>query len=87
MLKTETHWFVQDIEVAFEISTSIWQKKVVNRFEQFWVEFYLKNFVYKIQNPGQITQSSIDLKVVLKRKLDKNLKKLGPICGNLSWKS
>ena len=38
-----------------EISTSIWQKKNVNRFEQFWVEICLDNFVCKIQNPGQIT--------------------------------
>ena len=34
------------------------RKKVVNRFEQFGVEIYLKNFVRKIQNPGQITRSS-----------------------------
>ena len=40
-----------------------------------------------IQNPGQITRPSIDLKVVLKRKLDKDFKKVGPICGNLSFKS
>ena len=30
---------------------------------------------------------SIDLKVVLKRKSDKDFKKVGPICGNLSFKS
>ena len=40
------HCFVQGIKVAFEISTSIWQKKKnVNRFEQFLVEFCLKNLV------------------------------------------
>ena len=44
------HCFVQDIKVAFDISSSIWQKKIVNRFEQFWVEIYLKKFVRKIQN-------------------------------------
>ena len=33
------HCFVQGIKVASEISTSMWQKKkIVNRFEQFWVE-------------------------------------------------
>ena len=38
--------FVQGIKVAFEIYTSIWQKKKkVNRFEQFLVEFCLKNLV------------------------------------------
>ena len=46
-----------------------------------------KNFVCKIQNSGQITQPSIHLKVVLKRKFDKDFKKVGPICGNLSFKS
>ena len=82
------HCFVQGIKVACEISTSIWQKKkIANRFEQFWVEICLKNFVCKIQNPGQITRPSIDLKVVLKRKSDKDFKKVGPICGYLSFKS
>ena len=37
-----THCFVQGNNVAFEISTWIWQKKIVNRFEQFWVEICLK---------------------------------------------
>jgi hypothetical protein len=72
---------------AFEISTSIWQKKILNRFEQFWVEIYLKNFVRKIQNSGRITRPSIDLKVVLNRKIVKDFKKVGLICGNLSYKS
>ena len=45
---TVTHCFVQVIKVASEISTSIWQKKNLNRFEQFWVEIYLKNLVRKI---------------------------------------
>ena len=76
--------FVQDIKVAFEISTSIWQKKILNRFEQFWVEIYFKKLIL---NPGQITWPSINLKVVLKRKLAKNFKKVGSICGNLSYKS
>ena len=51
------------------------------------VEICLKSFVCKIQNPGQINWPSIDLKVVLKRKWDKNFKKVGPICGSLSFKS
>ena len=59
----------------------------LRKFEQFWVEIWLKNFVCKIQNSGQITHPSIDLKVVLKRKLAKDFKKVGPICGNLSYKS
>ena len=47
----------------------------------------IKKFVCKIQNSGQITQPNIDLKVVLKRKLAKDFKKVGPICSNLSFKS
>ena len=45
-------------------------EKNVNRYEPFWVEICLKNFVCKIQNPGQITRPSINLKVVLKSKSD-----------------
>ena len=63
------------------------RKKIANRFEQFWVEICLKNFVCKIQNPGQITRPSINLKVVLKKKSGKDFKKVGPICGYLSFKS
>ena len=46
-----------------------------------------KNFVCKIQNPGQITRPTIYLKMVLKRKLGKDFKKVGLICGNLSFMS
>ena len=58
---TVAHCFVQDIKVAFEISPSIWQKTILNRLEQFWVEIYLKTLS---ANHGQITQPSIDLKVL-----------------------
>ena len=80
--KRSSHGFVQGIKVACEITTSIWQKKNVNGFEQFWVGIWTL-----IQNPDQITQPSIDLKVVLKRKLAKDFKKVSPICSNLSYKS
>ena len=33
----------KDINVAFKMSTSIWQKKNVDRFAQFWVGICLKN--------------------------------------------
>ena len=39
----------------------------------------------KIQNPGEITCLSIDMTAVLKRKSEKDFKKLVPICGNLSY--
>ena len=45
------------------------------------------NFVYKIQNPGQSCRPSIDLKTWKIWKLNKDFKKVGPICGNLSYKS
>ena len=46
------------------------------------------NSFLAISASGQIThQPSIDLKVVLDRKLAKNFKKIGPICCNLSYKS
>ena len=56
--------------------------KLSIRFEQFLVEICLKNFVCKIRNPGQI-----GLKTWKFWKLNKNFKKVGPICGNLSYKS
>ena len=69
------HCFVEH----FEISKSIWQKKIVTcRFVSFFS---------KIQNPGQITRPSIDMTAVLKGKSDKNFKKVVPIRGNLFYSS
>ena len=86
--QSAAHCFVEGIKVACEISTSIWQKKLwIFRFEQFWVEICLKNFVCKIQNPDQSCRPNIDLKTWKIWKLNKDFKKVGPICGNLSYKS
>ena len=57
------------------------RKKMSMGLSSFELEIALKTL---IQNPGQITQPRIDLKVVLKRKLAKDFKKVGPICSNLS---
>jgi hypothetical protein len=55
------------------------RKKMSIGLSSLELKFTLKTL---IQNPGQITRPSINLKVVLKRKLAKDFKKVGPICGN-----